>query len=159
VTDVVASSAALVLASVLGVAAVAKARRPQRTAATFARLGLPRPGALAWGVPGAEAAVAVALLTTPAWGGVVAFALLAGFTAYLAALVRSGRPVSCGCFGSSGDHPVSGVDLARNAALLALAAGASTADGPLRLDPPTIAVAVALLALGSVAFRQLSRAR
>lgn len=139
------SSAALVLSAVLLVAAAGKLRNPARTAAGFERLGLPVPRALARAVPAAEVAVGVALVVVPGWGGVAAFCLLAGFTAYLAAVVRSGRRVPCGCFGSTGDRPVSARDLLRNVVLLAAAALAVASPGALVLRPATVAPAVLLL--------------
>lgn len=148
------SAAALAVAAVLSAAGVGKLANRSRTVAGFVRLGLPAPVVLAWAVPLTEAAVAVALLVVPAWGGVLAFALLAGFTAYLTALVRSGRTVPCGCFGSRGDHPVSGVDLVRNALLLAAAALAAASPGALRLDAPTVVVAAAGVVLATLALRR-----
>ncbi len=114
--------AAVALAAILVVAAVAKLRRPDRTARDFAELGLVAPDLLARLVPIAEVGCAAALVLAPAWGGVVSFALLAGFTAVLAQVVRSGRVVSCSCFGGASSRPVSARTLARNAGLLALAA-------------------------------------
>lgn len=149
----VASAAAVVVAVVLVVAAAGKLAHRARTVAGFEQLGLPAPAALAWAVPAVEATVAVALLAAPGWGGVAAFALLAGFTAYLAALVRSGRRVACGCFGSSGDRPVSGRDLARNALLLVAAALAAAAPGGLVLEPVPLAVAAAASVLAVAALR------
>ena len=148
-----ASAAAVVLAVVLAVAAVGKLVHHRRTAAGFARLDLPATPVLAWAVPAVEAGVAVALLATPGWGGVAAFALLAGFTAYLASLVASGREVACGCFGSSGDRPVSRRDLARPALLLVAAALAATRDGPLVLEPAASAVAAAVAVSAATALR------
>jgi uncharacterized membrane protein YphA (DoxX/SURF4 family) len=116
--EAVAASTALLLAGVLAWAAVGKLRDPAGTREGFDRLGLPAPGALARAVPVAELAVAGLLVVAPPWGGTAAFVLLAGFTAYLVDLVRSGRSVPCGCFGSSGQRPVSAVELVRNGLLL-----------------------------------------
>ncbi|MDH3679233.1 MAG: hypothetical protein OEV40_04700 [Acidimicrobiia bacterium] len=124
---IAARLAAYLLAVVLVAAAVAKARRPAATATEFAELGLAWPGALARLVPLVELACAAALVATPAWGGVVSFALLAAFTAVLVTVVRSGRVVRCSCFGGVGSQPVSARSLARNAVLLALAALATLA--------------------------------
>lgn len=115
----------MVLAVVLVAAALAKVRDPGRTRAGFERLGLPAPAVVGRAVPAAEVAVAVLLVVVPAWGGMVAFALLAGFTAYLAGLVRSGRQVPCACFGATSDRPIGARQLARNAVLLALAGTAA----------------------------------
>jgi hypothetical protein len=111
--------AALVLAAVFTWSGVAKlVRRPDLT-----KLGLP--AATWWVVSLVELLLAVTLLASPAWGGVAALALLAGFTAFLVA--RRGGDVGCGCFGSASTKPISNVDLARNAALLAVAAIAAFA--------------------------------
>ena len=116
-----ASVAAAGLALVFAWAAVAKLRSPGRTAEGFAALRLPRPDALAWAVPGIELATAVALLVRPVWGALVAFALLTGFTVFLADVVRRGVPVSCHCFGAGVDRPVDRRSLYRNGALLSIA--------------------------------------
>lgn len=109
--------AALVLAVVFAWSGTAKLlRRPDLT-----RLGLP--AATWWVVSLVELALAVALVVSPAWGGVAALALLAGFTAFLVARRDSG--VGCGCFGSASTAPISNLDLVRNAALLAVAAVAA----------------------------------
>lgn len=127
----IGAAAALALAVVLAWAAISKLRRPVVTAADMAGLGLPYAPALAWIVPVVELVVAGALLTVPGWGGVVAFALLAAFTALLASVVRSGRAVPCACFGGTSRQPVSSRHLVRNAVLLGLAALAATVDGGL----------------------------
>ena len=146
----VSGAAALVVAGALAVAGIPKLARHDHTAAGFDRLGLPQPAALAWAVPAVEVAVAALLVVFPGWGGVVAFALLAGFTVYLVGLVRSGRQVSCGCFGSSGHRAVSVLDVARNALLLTAAAAAATHEGPLRPDGWTVVAAVAAGTGGAV---------
>ncbi|MDA3038152.1 MAG: hypothetical protein O3C27_01260 [Actinomycetota bacterium] len=110
--------AATGLSLVFGWAAVAKLRSQEQTAQGFAALHLPKPGTLARAVPGVELATAAALLVRPVWGAVVAFALLAGFTAFLADVVRRGIPVSCHCFGAGTERPVDRRTLYRNAVLL-----------------------------------------
>jgi hypothetical protein len=149
-----ASAAAVVLAVVLAVAAAGKVVHHRRTVAGFDHLGLPAPAVAAWAVPAVEALVAVVLLAAPGWGGVAAFALLAGFTAYLAAVVASGRRVACGCFGSSGSRPVSGRDLVRNGLLLAAAGLAATRDGPLVLEPAALGAAAAATAVAAAVLRR-----
>lgn len=153
----VPGAAALVVAGALAAAGVVKLVDRQRTAAGFERLGLPRPVAWSWAVPIVELAVALTLVTFPGWGGVVAFALLSGFTVYLAGLVRSGRAVPCACFGSAGDRAVSSVDLVRNGLLLGAAAAAATHDGRLGFDLSTVAVAAVAGAAGAVLLRELAR--
>lgn len=113
---------AIVLAIVFVVAAASKLLSVAETVAGFADLGLPVPGLSIWLVVALELAIAVALVAVPAWGSLVAFATLVGFTVFLASLVRSGRPVHCRCFGGATTEPVSSKTLARNAALLVLAA-------------------------------------
>ncbi|MGH1503365.1 MAG: MauE/DoxX family redox-associated membrane protein [Acidimicrobiales bacterium] len=124
---VLARVAAAVLAAVFVWAAVAKLRDREGTTVDFAAMGLPAPGLSAVVVPGAELAVAVALVVGAAIGGVpvgayAAFVLLVGFTVHLASIVQSGRPVACRCFGGASTEPVSSRSLVRNAALLGLAA-------------------------------------
>lgn len=126
-----ALAAALIVAAVLAVAAVAKLRRPAETERDFADLGLPAASTLARLVPAAELVVAALLVILPGWGGVVAFGLLALFTANLAVVVRSGRLVSCACFGAASRAPVSARHLVRNGALLVLCLVAATIDGPI----------------------------
>lgn len=122
----VATLAAAALAITLVMAAAAKLRRPERTAADFAVLGLPAPKALARVVPAVELAIALALLLQPGWGGVAAFALLTAFTVLIVGIVRSGEPIACSCFGAVSDEPVSWVEIVRNVSLLALAGLAAT---------------------------------
>jgi hypothetical protein len=126
----VAYLCALVLAGVVGVAGAAKLRRPRRTAASFAALGLPRPRAMARAVPVAELALSATLVAMPAVGAAGALAALAAFTVVIGRSLRSGAAVSCGCFGSAGDDPVSGVELVRNGLLAVLAVTALAAAEP-----------------------------
>ncbi|MDH4364565.1 MAG: hypothetical protein OEY70_10835 [Acidimicrobiia bacterium] len=122
-----ARAAALVLAAVLVVAAGAKLARRGETGRELASLGLVAPGVLAWTVPAAELTVAGLLVVAPAWGGMAAFALLVAFTTVLVRVLRSGRAVSCNCFGSLSSRPISPTALLRNLALVALAVIAATA--------------------------------
>ena len=113
--------AAYALAAVLVVAAVSKLRRPEETANEFGELGLLGSRQLARLVPLIELLCATALVLAPAWGGIMSFALLAGFSAVLIGVLRSGRVVNCNCFGALGSRPVSTMTLVRNAGLLLLA--------------------------------------
>jgi len=126
----IGSAAAVVLAAVFGVAGAAKAARPRRTARAFAGLGVPLPGLLARVAPAAELLLAAALLVRPRLGGGAALVALAAFSAVLAAALRRGERVSCGCFGAAGSAPVSAADLVRNALLGVLAAAALAVPGP-----------------------------
>ncbi len=154
-----ATLAAITLAVVLVTAALAKLRRPDRTAADFAELGLPAPRLLARAVPAVEIGVAVALVVRPGIGGPAAFALLTGFTVLLVGLVRRGAVVACACFGAVSDEPVSWVEVTRNVVLLVAAAVATTTTTP---AAPDLAAAVAfsaaavigLVAIQLVAFKR-----
>lgn len=121
--------AGFVLAAVFVVAAAAKLSTPEATAADFASMGLPEPAVLARAVPVVELVTAAALVLAPGWGGVLAFALLAGFTVNLYLVIRSGRVATCACFGGAAAEPVSNRHLIRNAVLAALAILAATVDG------------------------------
>lgn len=122
----IARAAALVLAVVLVVAAGAKLARRGATGRELESLGLVAPEVLAWAVPAAELGVALLLVLAPAWGGMAAFALLVAFTTVLVRVLRSGRTVSCNCFGALSSRPISPTTLLRNLALLALAVVAAT---------------------------------
>lgn len=113
-------AAAVALAIVFALAAIAKLRSQQSTALGFAELHLPMPSLTARLVPAVELATAALLLVRPLWGGFVAFALLVGFTAFLADLVRRGVRVPCRCFGAVSAAPTSRAALRRNAVLLVL---------------------------------------
>lgn len=131
VLDLGAVAAALALAAVLAVAGRAKVGDLEGTARDFAELGLPWPRPLARVVPAAELATALALVVLPGWGGVAAFGLLAAFSANLYVVIRSGRVVSCACFGANDRAPVSVRHLVRNGVLAGLALAATTFDGPI----------------------------
>lgn len=113
---------AAALAIVFVLAAVTKLRRPQATASELAELGLVWPAGLARVVPAIEVALAVALVLIPAWGGIGSFAALAAFTTVLIGVIRSGRVVSCSCFGGLSSRPVSPATLGRNGVLMVSAA-------------------------------------
>jgi len=145
--DELASISAIALAIVLATAAFAKLRRPDQTAGDFAMLGLPLPKLFSRLVPLAELAVSILLIAAPGWGGVAAFVLLAGFTALLVSLIRSGQQVACSCFGAVSDEPVSLVEVARNVVLLLMAAMAATTT---TLVVPSFAAIVAFSAAGVI---------
>ena len=116
---VVAVIAAAVLALVFVRAGVAKINRQAATATAFEAMSLPAPRALARAVPVLELALAVVLVASPRAGGVLALVLIAVFSAVLVRAV--GTDTGCGCFGAAHTHPVSRVDLLRNAVLAGLA--------------------------------------
>ena len=144
---------------VFAVSVVSKVRSRERygdfvTAVAQLAPGLPvRPAAAT--VVVAETAVLVSVLvpaTTP-FGFVLALALLAAFTAAIAAAIRRRHSVSCQCFGAS-SAPVGRPQLARNAVLLLIAAaGLVVALSPARSspDPGVLAMAVLTGAAGGLA--------
>ena len=108
------------LAVLLVWAAVAKARQPDFTRDSFARMGIRWPEAFASGVPVVEGVVAILVVVSPPVGGAAAFGLLVAFTIVLVRVIRSGSHAGCACFGSPRSAPVSWVDVARNGGLLVL---------------------------------------
>ena len=152
-------TAALVVAGVLFWAGIAKRARPRSTAASFAALGLPAPGALARAVPLVELGVAAVLVVQPRFGAVAALVLLGSFTVVLGVAVRRGVGVGCACFGSARARPVSTVEVVRNVGLMGFATVAVAADGPAAPDVEavvavTTAFLVGLLALALVDLRR-----
>lgn len=147
--SVLASAAAVALAGVLGAAAAAKRVRPAETVSSFRDLGLRRPEILAVAVPVVELAVAIGCLVWPRIGGWGAFFLLATFTALLLSVVRSGRKVSCRCFGAMSTAPVSGATIARNIVLTVGALATASID---RLvgGLATVLAAAGLLGIGAL---------
>lgn len=143
-------AAACTLAVAFAWAGAAKLGRRRETAAGFADLRLPRPGALALVVPVVELALAVALLAAPAVGGTVAVVLLAAFTTVLVRALRRGGEVRCACFGQAGGAPLSWVDLARNGLLVGLALLAVTGGLEPRVPSLLAGVTVVLVAAASV---------
>jgi uncharacterized membrane protein YphA (DoxX/SURF4 family) len=124
----IATVAATVLAATLTWAAVAKLRSPRRTAEDFTSLGLRAPETLAWAVPATELAIAVLLVFLRSWGGLLASAVLIGFTTIIVRVLRHPEAygdVSCACFGGTSHRRLSWRSLARNVVLLGLAVVAS----------------------------------
>jgi uncharacterized membrane protein YphA (DoxX/SURF4 family) len=121
---------ALALAVIFAWAAIAKLRRPTSTTATFRDLGVPAPATAAWVAPAAELAIAAALVVVPAIGATAALAALAFFTSLLLGRLRAGSRVSCGCFGTASDAPISFVEPIRNLLLAGLGIAALYAAGP-----------------------------
>ena len=134
-----------------GAAAVAKWRDRPTTARAFRDLGLPAPKRWVGPVAAGEVVLALLLVVRPAIGGIAAVVVLIAFSLVLAAAIRRGEQVVCGCFGAANDRPVSVVDLVRNAALVALAVLAAAGSGLARPTLPglvtvtSLAVAVALV--------------
>jgi hypothetical protein len=154
-------AAALVLSALFAWAGAAKLVDPTGTARTFATLGLPASHAAARVVPVAELVLAVALVVVPPVGAVVALVALAAFSAVLARALRRGVDVGCGCFGSAGHRPVSGVELLRNG-LMAVAAAVVLVDPEARvpgLDAVVLVSAGLALAAVVLALADLRRRR
>lgn len=152
------SGAALLLAGVFALAGVAKVRRQAATATTFRALRLPAPALLARAAPVAELAIAALLVAAPPVGAVLAVVALGAFTVVLAGAVRRDDAVSCGCFGSAGDDPVTGADLVRNGLLAGAALVALTAGTP-GLPSLPAAVGVSAAAVTGLVLVALVRVR
>lgn len=119
----------LLLAALLVVSGLAKARHVEETRSAFSQLRLPRlltdspvPRVLPW----AEIVLALALLLAPTpFAVVVAVVALLLFAAYLAVIVRAlgfGYPVTCSCFGRLGLGEVTRRTAVRNVLLVLVAA-------------------------------------
>lgn len=141
----------LTILMVLAAAAVGKAVALRDFAATIAdlfhlsrRWAAPAAAALV----GVEALVVLLLLAGGEWargGMAAALLLLIAFTAAIFFALVQRRPIICNCFGARG-HPISGWDMARNAALIA------TCGVYLLMGPPGHALdAAAWLLLGGLA--------
>ncbi|MEY2567031.1 MAG: hypothetical protein QOE35_1560 [Actinomycetota bacterium] len=96
--------------------------RDETWPASAAGFGLPRPAARV--LPWLEVALGALLVAQAGgrWTSMAATALLAGFTAAIAAHVARHDDVPCACFGALSSAPVSGRTIVRNAVLVALAA-------------------------------------
>ena len=134
-TTAVGTALALTIAVAFAWSGVAKLRTPVSTRASLEQFGVPG-GAVGWGawaLPLAECAIAVALLAAPGpvflVAGAASIALLVVFTVALVRVIRAGAAVHCNCFGAASTAPVSRRTVARNLALLVVAAGAVLAGG------------------------------
>jgi hypothetical protein len=144
-----------VVASLLGVAGVAKLRRPVPTATAMRAAGLPGSSGLARALGAVE--VVVALLAV-GFGGVstalVVAAAYVGFASVCIRLMARPAPSGCGCFGDE-STPVTNLHVALNlgaAALAAVAALAPTEGLPALVadEPLASLLLVALVAIGVV---------
>lgn len=149
---VLALASVFCLIGVFLTASLGKLASPGSTRRAATQLGVP-----AWTAPllvPAEAAVVGLLLVWPAVGAISAGLLLSAFSVVLARVVRDGRPVSCGCFGSATHTPISRLTLARNAALVGLCVPAAFAPGVWSCGGDTVAaslvIAGGLLCVGLV---------
>lgn len=151
--------AAVVLAFAFVRAGVAKVLAPGPTRTSFVALGVPAPVAAARVVPAVEMVLAAALVVVPPVGAAVALALLAFFTTFLAGRLRAGVRAPCGCFGAASAAELSGLDLARNALLGALALAALAADRPTVPRPGHVVLVVATTLLGASGLAVVRRRR
>ena len=148
-------TAGLLLAAVLATAGVAKLLDLEGSRRAVAAFGVPPrlAGPLGTLLPAAELVTAALLLTgalssVPAWGGgLAALALLGAFSAAIAVSLARGRAPDCHCFGQLHSAPAGRWTLARNGALLALAAFVASGGAPL---PTAVAAATALAMLAFV---------
>lgn len=128
----------LVLATVLGVAGVAKLIDRQGTRRALLDFGVParlaRPAALV--LPLIELATAAALVPSVSgrWGALAALALLSAFSVAIGAALLRGRRPNCHCFGRLHSAPAGWPTLVRNSGLAALAGAV------VWLDPTTSAL-------------------
>lgn len=116
--------ARLLLAGLFGVAGVAKLADRDGSRVALEGFGLKRfAAALALLVPLCELSAAALLLpaVTARWGGLLALALLALFTAAVARALKRGETPDCHCFGQLHSAPAGRVTLVRNAVLAGLA--------------------------------------
>lgn len=133
--------AAVLVASVFVWSGVAKLRDRREVGRDFAAIGIPFAPVAVIAVVIVEFVAAALLVLRPSLGAIVALVLLAVFSAVLASVIRSGRDISCGCFGANQSEPISSVDLVRNAALAVLATLALGGDRAVGIDLPAVMVA------------------
>jgi hypothetical protein len=127
----------LCLVAVFLTAAVGKLAAPSSARRATVQLGGPT-----WAAPllvPAELGVIGLLVARPAIGALAAGLLLGGFTLVLVRVVRSGRIVSCGCFGSGTSTPVSKLTVVRNLSLLVLCVPAAFATSVMSATGDTLA--------------------
>jgi peroxiredoxin/uncharacterized membrane protein YphA (DoxX/SURF4 family) len=160
----------IMLAAVFAVSGIAKLLDREGTRRAVEGFGLPGAlvGPVAFGLPIAECAIAVALVpgTSARAGAVAAIGLLAAFMIGISINLAQGRRPDCHCFGQLHSAPVGPSTLVRNVFLAAAAgvvvfgagpdAGGSVIDAIGDLDGPgvvivslaVVAIAVALAVLG-----------
>ena len=156
--------AGLLLAVVLATAGVAKLLDLEGSRRAVAAFGVPPrfAGPLGTLLPAAELGTAAllaagSLSSVPAWiGGLAALVLLATFSAAIAGSLARGRAPDCHCFGQLHSAPAGPGTLARNGALLALAAFVASGGEPL---PTAVAGAIALAMVAFVALRSRAMER
>jgi peroxiredoxin len=126
--------ARLVLATVFGAAGAAKVSGREGTGVTAAAFGVPAglTGPVTLALPAAELLIAAALIpaSSAALAGWAALALLAVFSATVAISLARGRRPDCYCFGQFTAAPIGWRTLARNVALVAVAAFVAVGGWP-----------------------------
>lgn len=142
------SVAAAAVAVVFVVAAAAKIRRP--ATAQLRRLGLPAPHLLAVALPATELTVVALIAISPRIGSAAAMVLLGVFTRVLIRAVVEGLDLSCGCFGSADNRPVTWATVGRNGVLLTLAALGTVGSGWSTPDPAAITVVAGVAVIGAL---------
>ena len=154
-----AYAAALALALVFATAGITKLRRRSATARAFASLGLASPGALAVGVPVAELGLATGLVVVPEWTGIVALAVLAGFTTFVVRAVRRGERQGCGCFGTARPAPMGAAEVVRNGWLALGATLAAFSSGPVVPHPLALMAVAGMAAAGAASVAAVAHRR
>ncbi len=147
------SVAAASVALVFTVAAVAKIRRP--ATAELRRLGLPAPHLLAAALPAGELLLVALIVASPRMGSAAAMVVLAVFTRVLIRAVADGLDLSCGCFGSAGNRPVTWATVGRNGVLVTLATLGTIGSGWTAPDPAAVAVVVGVAVIGAVTVQMI----
>jgi len=129
--DLVVAIAQLVLAAVFVVSAVAKLVDRAGSRRALVDFGLPDAlaGPASGLLPVAELAVAVALVAAPWWGALGALGLLGAFTLAIGVNLALGRRPDCHCFGRLSSAPVGWQTVARNVALMGVAALVLSLEG------------------------------
>ncbi len=139
--------AVLFSAVLFALAATTKLIDRQSTVDDFQALGVPWPKAVATLVPPIELAIAITIMFRPALGAILGCLALIAFTGVVAAAIRSGRRVTCGCLGPLSKEPISVRTLGRNAILTSIVAlaGTTPSDGwALRLPSGQVVLVVGL---------------
>jgi hypothetical protein len=155
------------IAFFLGLSAVMKLLSPTSVEPFVRELGFTRvpAAAIALAVSVVELAAAVGLLVRPRWGWLLAFLLLASFSAVLALVLRRGSRPRCGCLGDLSAASVGPAQLVRNAVLMSalLLTLQGPADRPLEAIPAALVIAALSVVVPEaietmVEFRAASRA-
>jgi thiol-disulfide isomerase/thioredoxin len=169
--------ARIVLAAVFAIAGVSKLRDRSGTRTAVVSFGAPErvAGALALALPAAELTVAGLLLpaSTASYGALGALILLGLFTVTIAWNLAHGRRLDCRCFGQLHSSPAGWRTVWRNVFLAGIAtltlvgstvtepasalAWISDLSGAALLAVVVAAAAVAVLAVGGIAFLSLMR--